>query len=353
MEKIARNALKLIKNQINLEKLEIQQNQTKMERLSFHNSDRSKIKKSCRFWTGKLNDQSKNKNLIREHDFRKKILHKVQTKKRSQNNDKFYGLAKSGKAKNQITTQNNNRLYQSKYAQVDSYKDENIEFKPTKMTSLVTKPKNENDVLLSPSSEFEKETDVKLQRLGAIKKIKGDENNKKRDRRMFNFMQQHLLKAQKEHKFKKNTTLKLIHIAKELREKQGKFVQKKFKEHQIEKYFKRTEQRKRKIKHLEWIYAHNENILLANKMKTDFLEYCDFLNTKSEPTIFFRPNMEENILQKVYKKEIISSSSRLRIILEQRLKILLETEGKCPTDPDSLIFTNDLCTFHHIGKENY
>merc|ERR1712100_883564 len=101
--------------------------------------------------------------------------------------------------------------------------------------------------------------------------------------------------------------------------------------------------------HLEWIYTHNENILLANKVKTDFLKYCDLLNTRSEPTIFFRPNMKENVLQTVFKNEIISSSLRLQSLLEKRLKIMLETEGQCPTDPDSSSFKASAYTFDYIN----
>lgn len=342
LEKIAKNKLKLIQDQIDLEKLEIHQNQTKMERLSSHNCNKKNYR-GCRFWTEKSNDQFKNKNL--NHVFNKRNFVKIQDKNKiNQSTEKFYGLARNKKTKSQITAKDDNRLYQSKYAQIDSHKNENIEFKPTKMTTLVTKPKNENETIVSNSSDNESEAtfqasdDVKFQRLDAMKKIIVDEKNKKRDRRMLSFMQRHLLKAQKEHKIKKNTTLKLIHTAKELRKKQSKFIQKKFKERQIEKYFKRSQQREKKIKYLEWIYEHNENMLLANRMKKDFLKYCDLLNTKSEPTIFFRPNMEENILQEVFKNEITSSNFRLQVALEKRLRILLETEGQCPTDPDSLDF---------------
>jgi len=325
-----------------------------MEHLNFDNSE-EKENKNPRFWIGRADAQSKDINL--EHSHRIKASLKVQIKrKKNQNCEKFYGLAKNGKAKNQIYVQNNNGLYQSKYTQVDYYRDENIEFKPAKMTTLVTKPKNENELLPTSSPEFKKEIinqaseDVKLQRLNALKRLKVDEKNKKRNRRMFDFMQKHLLKAQKEHKLKKNTTLKLIHMAKELREKQHKFVQKKFKERQIEKYLKRTQQRKKKIKNLEWIYAHNENILLANRMKLDFLKYCDLLNTRSEPTIFFRPNIKENVLQEVFKNEIKSSSLRLQITLERRLKLMLENEGDCPTDPDSFTVKDSPYASKNIKK---
>lgn len=356
LEIIAKNKLELIRNQINLEELEICQNQAKIKRLNAHAN--GKTKKDFRFWSENHTTQSKNIKYVTPSIKVKKsvkgkdIFSEVQTNKiNKQHYEKFYGLAKSGKNKKQILIQTDSRSYQSKYAQANEFKDENNEFKPVKMTTLVTEPKNEIEDLTSLSSECEKEiiiqsdSDIKLQRLGAINKIKVDEKNKKRNRRMFNFMQKHLKDAQKEHRFKKNTTLKLIYLAKELREKQNKFVRKKFKESQIEKYFKRTQQRQKKIKHLEWKYRHNENILLANNMKSEFLKCCDMLNTKSEPIIFFRPNINENELQNVFKSEIILSSSRLQIILEKRLKIMLETEGQCPTDPDSLFFENDLHTF--------
>lgn len=333
-----------------------------MKRLNFHNDERKRNHKGCRFWTRNQKNRSKTKDQIKENNYGKNNYQirsfKSNPKKNILDNE-FYGLSQNGKNKNKIFSKNkDNRIYQSKYAKINECKDESIEFKPTKMTTLVMNPKKENKDITSCSSDLEKDlmvqtnNNVKFERLDAINMLKIDEKNIKRNRRMFGFMIKHLRKAQKEHELKKNTTLKLIYIAKNLREKQKKFIQIKFKERQIEIYNKRTQQRKRKIKHLEWIYIHNENILLAIKMKSIFLNYCNLLNTKTEPIIFFRPKMNENELQKVFRKEMDSSSFRLRIILEKRLKIILETEGECPSDPDSLPFENSPYVFRFINKES-
>lgn len=233
--------MELIQKQIDSEKTEIRQNQAKIKRLNLRNLEKRKNKRGCRFWIGNQKDRFKIKNYdipfvrIKENIIGKKKNFRSKIYQRNKLNlENFYGLAKSGKVKNQILIQNkDNRIYRSKYAQVNEFKEENNEFKPTKMTTLVTKPKNENEDLTSFSSELEKEmlfqtsSNNKFQRLGAINDIKIDEKNIKRNRRMFSFMLKHLKEAQKEHKFKKNTTLKLIYMAKELREKQSKFVQKK------------------------------------------------------------------------------------------------------------------------------
>lgn len=328
---------------------------------------KKKNHRGCTFWTGneknqfKINDNILCSSRIKENNYGKNNYHdgSLQGYRKNKNdlinNEKFYGLAKSGKNKITLRKKENN-IYQSKYTQVNELKDENVEFIPTKMSTLVMKPKKQNEDTSSNSSDLEKEMKVqsdnkiKFQRLGAINVIKIDEKNIKRNRRMFSFMLKHLRKAQKEHKLKKNTTLKLIYMAKELREKQKKFVQKKFKERQIEKFNVRTQQRRKKIQHLEWKYIHNENVLLANKMKSIFLNYCDLLNTKTEPIIFFRPKMNEKELQGIFRNEIDCSSFRLRTILEKRLKIMLETEGECPSDPDSLPFENSPYAFRFNEK---
>jgi len=63
------------------------------------------------------------------------------------------------------------------------------------------------------------------------------------------------------------------------------------------------------------------------------------------------PRINENELQEIFRNEIHSSSFRLRNILEKRLKIMLETEGKCPSDPDSLPFENSPYAFRSIIKK--
>lgn len=355
-EKKVQKDLEEIQAKIAIEKMGIRDNELKLKRLNFRGDWRRSFEgqrqNQIRSWNlSSQKEKSQSKEQFRSSRNRKGetfvSFNETRRQRNVNGNYKFYGLAQSATNIDQGLSNEVSLLYQSKYAKSIQNKNEEINFKPTEMTTLVTKPNqkvyDDNiDKFGSEQENIQKENcSIKNQRLNALTKLKTDENILKCSRRLFGFMIKHLGKAKKEQKSMKNTTLKFMLKAKKLREKQSEFIQKAYRERQKEKYRNRLEHRNNKMKYLKWKRLHSQNVLLASKMKSDFLKYSDVLNTKTEPMLFFKLKIENVELMEIFQKELDKSSTRLRNVVEKRLEKILEAEGECPSEPKPLPFEID------------